>query len=85
MRLTMLTTRIMSAHAPFVEQLEFSYTESDVEQKVILPLLTSSELLGISHDLIRSKTYLAPTAFDKKAGKNVVSVVRTFGATRGVD
>ncbi len=53
-----------------MEQLELHFTEADVETKVILPLLKEDEYLGIDENHIRSKQYLAPTALDKKAGKN---------------
>lgn len=44
-------------------------TESDVEQKVILPLLTDAPLLSIPSDGVHTKEYLAPAALDKSAGK----------------
>jgi hypothetical protein len=44
-------------------------TESDVEQKVIMPLLSADSYLGIPQDRIRTKEYLAPTQLDKTAGK----------------
>ncbi len=44
-------------------------TESDVEQKVIMPLLTSGTYLGIPQSGIFTKKYLAPTELDKKAGR----------------
>lgn len=53
-----------------MDQLELTLTEADVEARVILPLLTTEEFLGIPQENIRSKQYLAPTAIDKKAGKN---------------
>lgn len=56
-----------------MDQLNLNFSEADVEQRVILPLLTGSEYLGISQDIVFAKAYLAPTAFDKKAGKNVGS------------
>src|ERR1035437_5523433 len=44
-------------------------TESDVEQKVIMPLLTSGSYLGIPEGRIFTKKYLAPTELDKRAGR----------------
>ena len=44
-------------------------TESDVEQKVIMPLLTESSLLAIPNASVYTKQYLAPAALDKAAGK----------------
>ena len=44
-------------------------TEADVELKVVAPLLTSSKYLAIPTDSIKGKTYLAPAALDKRAGK----------------
>lgn len=44
--------------------------ESDVEQKVIAPLLEESIYLDIPRDKIFPKQYLAPTELDKAAGKN---------------
>lgn len=44
-------------------------TEADVEQKVILPLLTGSAYLEIPEERIKGKQYLAPTPLDKKAGQ----------------
>jgi type I site-specific restriction endonuclease len=46
-------------------------TESDVEQKVIMPLLSGEATLGIPIDRIRTKEYLAPSKLDKAAGKNM--------------
>jgi hypothetical protein len=43
--------------------------ESDVEQKVIMPLLTGERFLGIPHASVQTKLYLAPTSLDKAAGK----------------
>lgn len=43
--------------------------ESDVEQKVIMPLLTGAVYLGIAHERIFTKQYLAPTILDKSAEK----------------
>lgn len=44
-------------------------TESDVEQKIILPLLTDQRLLAIPESNVYTKQYLAPAALDKAAGK----------------
>lgn len=44
-------------------------TESDVEQKVIMPLLTDAPLLSIPAAAVHTKEYLAPAALDKAAGK----------------
>jgi hypothetical protein len=44
-------------------------TESDVEQKLLFPLLT--EVLQYFPEEIRTKTYLAPTDLDKGAGKKL--------------
>jgi hypothetical protein len=44
-------------------------TEADVELKVITPLLTNQNCLAIPVASIEGKTYLAPTALDKNAGK----------------
>lgn len=46
-------------------------TESDVEQKLIITLLTSDEWLGIPLDAIHSKQYLPPATIDKGAGRRV--------------
>jgi GTPase SAR1 family protein len=46
-------------------------TESDVEQKLIITLLTSDEWLGIPLDAIHSKQYLPPTTIDKGAGRRI--------------
>lgn len=45
-------------------------TESDVEQKVIMPLLTDAQLLSIPVQSVHTKEYLAPAALDKAAGKS---------------
>ena len=39
--------------------------ESDVEQKIVMPLLTGSVYLEIPQDRIFTKQYLAPTILDK--------------------
>jgi type I site-specific restriction endonuclease len=44
-------------------------TESDVEQKVIMPLLTGPIYLGLAQEQVFTKKYLAPTILDKLAEK----------------
>jgi hypothetical protein len=44
-------------------------TESDVEQKVLMPLLVGGAYLGIPGNRIFTKEYLAPTPLDKVAGR----------------
>ncbi|MGO9271594.1 MAG: type I restriction endonuclease [Terriglobia bacterium] len=44
-------------------------TESDVEQKIIMPLLTGTMYLDIPADKIFTKQYMAPTPLDKAAGR----------------
>lgn len=44
-------------------------TESDVEQKVIMPLLMNE--FGYNDEEIKTKDYLAPTDIDKGAGKKI--------------
>jgi hypothetical protein len=46
-------------------------TESDVEQKLIITLLTSQDWLGISLDAVHTKQYLPPLNIDKGAGRRV--------------
>lgn len=43
--------------------------ESDVEQKILYPLLTQAAFLGIPDTSIKTKAYLEPTKLDKQAGK----------------
>jgi hypothetical protein len=43
--------------------------ESDVEQKVVMPLLAGDVYLEIPHDKIFTKSYLAPVLLDKNAGR----------------
>lgn len=45
--------------------------ESDVEQKLIYPLLSSKEGLGYYAEEIRTKEYLSPAEIDKGAGKKI--------------
>ncbi|MFP7753461.1 type I restriction endonuclease [Thermodesulfobacteriota bacterium B35] len=49
--------------------LKFIHNESDVEQKIVMPLL--KEVLGYDDQEIRTKDYLAPTLIDKGAGKKM--------------
>jgi len=50
--------------------LESDFTsESDVEQKYILPFLSHASYLNLPLAWIRTKEYLSPTELDKKAGK----------------
>lgn len=44
-------------------------TEADVEQKVIVPLLTDANFLEIPSPLIKAKAYLPASPLDKVAGK----------------
>jgi hypothetical protein len=44
-------------------------TESEVEQKVIMPVLMGGIYLEIPTDRIRTKDYLAPVVLDKAAGR----------------
>ncbi|MES1199256.1 MAG: type I restriction enzyme HsdR N-terminal domain-containing protein, partial [Pseudomonadota bacterium] len=53
--------------APSVE----AETESDVEQKIVFPLLNAPDFLGIASESIKTKNYLAPSALDKAAGKRI--------------
>ncbi len=43
--------------------------ESDVEQKIILPLLSGPAYLDIPQNSIFTKEYLAPSVLDKAADK----------------
>jgi type I site-specific restriction endonuclease len=43
--------------------------ESDVEQKIIFPLLSGSAYLDIPQNCIFTKDYLAPSVLDKSAGR----------------
>ena len=45
------------------------HTESDVEQKILFPLLSGGNYLAIIEQHIRTKEYLSPTAIDKTAGR----------------
>jgi type I site-specific restriction endonuclease len=44
-------------------------TESDVEQKILMPLLNGEAYLAVPQIQIRTKEYLAPAKLDKEAGK----------------
>jgi hypothetical protein len=46
-------------------------TESDVEQKLIIKLLTASEWLDIPLDYVHTKQYLPPIDLDKGAGRRI--------------
>ena len=43
--------------------------ESDVEIKIILPLLTGAAYLDIPESCVKPKSYLAPTPLNRKAGR----------------
>ncbi len=45
--------------------------ESDVEQKLIYPLLVAEEWLGIDPAAVHTKTYLPPATIDKGSGRRV--------------
>jgi hypothetical protein len=45
--------------------------ESDVEQKVIYPLLSGGNYLAINDRHIKTKDYMAPSRIDKSAGKSI--------------
>src|ERR1700687_442911 len=55
----------------FIDETLVLTTESDVEQKVVMPLLTDQRLLAIPEANVYTKQYLAPAALDKAAGKLV--------------
>jgi hypothetical protein len=55
----------------FIDETSVLITESDVEQKVVMPLLTDQRLLAIAETSVYTKQYLAPAALDKAAGKLV--------------
>lgn len=46
-------------------------TESDVEQKIVFPLLNSPDFLGVPSESIKTKNYLCPSALDKAAGRKM--------------
>ena len=46
-------------------------SKSDVEQKVIYPLLCGGNFLAIDERNVRTKEYMAPSKIDKNAGKNI--------------
>jgi hypothetical protein len=64
---TRLPTKL-AAIVPVLEVRELR-TESDVEQKVILPFLLNASYLGLRSAWIRTKEYMSPTQIDKAAGK----------------
>jgi GTPase SAR1 family protein len=66
-----VVTRLPSKPLPVVPVINASElrSESDVEQKVILPFLLNPSYLGLRSSWIRSKEYMTPTEIDKAAGK----------------
>jgi GTPase SAR1 family protein len=66
-----VVTRLSSKPTPIVPVVEVRElrTESDVEQKVILPFLLNASYLGLRSAWIRTKEYMSPTEIDKTAGK----------------
>jgi type I site-specific restriction endonuclease len=66
-----VVTRLPSKSMPIVPVVEVRElrTESDVEQKVILPFLLNASYLGLRTSWIRTKEYMSPTEIDKTAGK----------------
>ena len=45
--------------------------ESDVEQKLLYPLLTADEWLAIPEPAVFTKKYLPPVTIDKGSGRRV--------------
>src|SRR5271166_3184149 len=45
--------------------------ESDVEQKLIYPLLVAQEWLGIDPAAVHTKNYLPPVTIDKGSGRRI--------------
>jgi hypothetical protein len=66
-----VVTRLPKKPTPVVPVLEVRElrTESDVEQKVMLPFLLNASYLGLRSTWIRTKEYMSPTEIDKAAGK----------------
>jgi GTPase SAR1 family protein len=66
-----LVTRLPIKFPPIVPVLEVRElrTESDVEQKVILPFVLNASYLNLRSSSIRTKEYMTPTEIDKAAGK----------------
>jgi hypothetical protein len=66
-----VVTRLPTKSTPIVPVIEVRElrTESDVEQKVILPFLLNASYLGLGSAWIRTKEYMSPTEIDKAAGK----------------
>jgi hypothetical protein len=66
-----VVTRLPSKLSPVVPVVEVRElrTESDVEQKVILPFLLNASYLGLRSGWVRTKEYMSPTEIDKTAGK----------------
>lgn len=56
-------------HATPIFDLAELRTESDVEQKLIYPFLTSASYLNLPPAWVRTKEYMTPTEIDKTAGK----------------
>lgn len=52
-----------------MEALTKKAKEADVESRIVTPLLTGAEYLGIPHPCVRNKAYLYPRRIDKAAGK----------------
>ena len=50
-------------------------TESDVEMKIIVPLLQGAAYLDIPESSVKTKKYLAPTPFNKKAGQTAETIL----------
>lgn len=66
-----MVTRLPSKPLPVVPVVKSSElrSESDVEQKVIMPFLVNPSYLGLRTSWIRTKEYMTPTEIDKAAGK----------------
>ncbi|TYO65571.1 hypothetical protein FXV83_16705 [Bradyrhizobium hipponense] len=66
-----MVTRLPSKPLPVVPIVKPNElrTESDVEQKVIMPFLVNPGYLGLRSSWIRTKEYMTPTEIDKAAGK----------------
>jgi GTPase SAR1 family protein len=66
-----VVTRLPSKPLPVVPVIKPAElrSESDVEQKVILPFLLNPTYLGLRSAWVRTKEYMTPTEIDKAAGK----------------
>jgi hypothetical protein len=66
-----VVTRLPSKPLPVVPVVKSAElrSESDVEQKVILPFLLNPTYLGLRSAWVRTKEYMTPTEIDKAAGK----------------